>query len=64
LGRPDALQSTGWHIACDVAARPSIEKATRGVLLLSDKGYNAESIWSAIGDDGATPNVPPTINRC
>jgi len=34
-----------------------------GVLLLADRGYDTDAVRAAVNGVGATPNIPPKINR-
>jgi transposase len=40
-----------------------LEHVPAGVLVIADRGYDSDAVRAAISGRGATPNIPPKVNR-
>jgi transposase len=63
FGRPLGFALTGGQAADCRAAELLLHLIPDGALVLADRGYDTNAVRQAIQDRGATPNIPPKINR-
>src|SRR2546421_7207972 len=63
FGRPLGFALTGGQAADCRAAELLLHLIPDGALVLADRGYDTNGVRQAIQDRGATPNIPPKINR-
>jgi len=63
LGRPIAFVLTAGQAADCRAAEMLLPLVPSGALVLADRGYDTNAVRHAIEERGATPNIPPKINR-
>lgn len=54
---------TGGQAADCRAAAALIHRLPRGALVIADRGYDTNAVRDAIAERGATPNIPPKLNR-
>ena len=61
--RPLAFRLTGGQVADCTAADALLDLLPPTGLLHGDKGYDTDAVRRKIEASGATPNIPPKINR-